>query len=961
MKKLLSCFIAIILILNIRVQIFPQTAAKKNAIDSAIPVYQLLNRIIPGRASTFHLSLIADANKNEDEFVVEASNGIVDITGNSKIALTRGIYYYLRNATHSMITWSGNHIDLPKILPSFPKTKITSPYEYRLYYNVCTFGYTTAFWDWDQWQKEIDWMALHGINMPLAMVGQEAIWRQVWKSLGVSDKDLSNYFTGPAFLPWNRMGNINKHDGPLPQSYIDKSVLLQKKILQRMRELGMKPIVPAFSGYVPEAIAKIYPDSKIIKMKTWDGFPNVDGTYMLSPLSKHFKEIGKKFIEEYRKVYGASHFYLADAFNEMTVPVSNENRYNELADFGRSIFSSINAGDSTGVWIMQGWLFHSDAGFWDKNSVKALLRDVPDDRMIIIDLANESFHGWKKLDGFYGKKWIYSIIHNFGGHNQYFGNLPFYAKDPIEMLSDSAHGNLVGFGISPEGIENNEVVYELLTDMAWVKRSPVLSKWIADYSLDRYGAYPVPMQKAWNYLLSSIYSTDIEFPRYFYQLRPRLSQYNDLLASDKFDSAVVNFLQCSGALRNNRLYVDDAVQLTAQYASTKIDFLLNRAVHWHLNHNYKERDKAFKDAFILLKNVDELLNEHPLYRLKRWINFARRWGNNGKEADYYESDAKRQITTWGGPNLSEYAAKMWSGLIEGYYLPRWKLFADSLRTGSAYDIYNWEEKWITTATKNKEVKRPRDTIKFALDLINEANKYFNEFSEQVEINIKKRNDGIFYCSLKSRSSGLKIYYTTNNEVPNNKSISYVKPFAVSLPSSINAIAYKYGQKFGDVVHRVFSLDYASKVTLLTSPSSKYESGGPDALTDGVTGSLDFKDGKWTGFEGNDLEAVVDLGKKTFIDRISAGFLQDTGSWIFLPDSVQYSVSDNGKEFHRVAGLKNNVFTKEKGPVIKSFEAHFNRIQARYIKIYAKNIGVCPPWHSAAGSKAWLFVDEVNIY
>ncbi len=730
MKKILIYFFAFLLTIQFRADVFPQPVNGETVQDPAESVYSLLNRIIPGETSKFHLRLTKDENKSNDNFVVEAKGGIVNISGNSIIALTRGIYYYLRTATHSIITWSGNHLDLPEILPDFPETKVTSPYKYRLYYNVCTFGYSTAFWNWNQWQKEIDWMALHGINMPLAMIGQEVIWQKVWKNFGITDEELSRYFTGPAFLPWHRMGNLNAHDGPLPQKYLDSSEVLQKKILARMRELGMTPVVPAFAGYIPQSIMRIIPDGSIIKMKPWNKFPPENGTYMLSPLSKYFKEIGKKFIEEYRKTYGTSHFYLADPFDEMTVPVSKENRYNELADFGSAIFNSINAGDSHGVWLMQGWPFKNDTIFWNQQSVKSLMRDVPDDRMIIIDLANESFHGWKKLYGFFGKEWIYSIIHNYGGHNQIFGNLPYSSKDPVAMLSDSTHGNLIGFGISPEGIEHNEVVYELMTDMAWTNKSPDINKWIANYCLARYGTYPEEMKEAWKYLLSSVYSTRVEFPHYLYQLRPGLNTYNDFLTSKDFDHAVQNFLSCSDSLENNKLYLDDAIQLVVQYASTKTDFLLNQAISYHISHQYEKRDEAFDDAFILLDKIDELINVHPLYRLKRWIDFARNWGSDEKESDYYESDAKRQITTWGGPNLSEYAAKVWSGLIKGYYLHRWQKFADSLRTGVDYDIYSWEEKWIKTPLKNMEIKKPDDPIKFAKALIKESNKFVMSFQSR---------------------------------------------------------------------------------------------------------------------------------------------------------------------------------------------------------------------------------------
>ncbi len=713
-------FISLVLLILVS-QCLPSAIAKNKA-DHYNPVqaaYDVLYRVMPEKVKDFHLLLYGNKNAN-DEFEVEASGGIVTVKGNTAIALTRGIYYYLRHADNSMITWDGSHLNLPDVLPDYPKTKIKTPYKYRLYYNVCTFGYTTAFWGWKQWQREIDWMALHGINMPLAMVGQEAVWQKVWKELGIPDKDIENYFTGPAFLPWNRMGNIDRHDGPLPQSYIKKSEALQKKILKRMRELGMHPIVPAFSGYVPNGIKQIYPDADIIKMKPWAGFSPKDRTYMLSPLSKHFIEIGKKFIHEYRKIYGHNHFYLADAFNEMEVPVTKDNRYKELSDFGKAIFNSINAGDSNGVWVMQGWLFYNDRKFWDKASVKALLKDVPDNRMIIIDLANEFFHGWKQLDGFFGKKWIYSIIHNFGGHNQWFGNLPLYSQDPVKMLSDPEHGNLVGFGISPEGIDNNEVVYELLTDMAWKDKPINLNNWIARYCLSRYGPYPVAMRDAWEYLLGSVYSTRNSFPLYLYQERPGLRKYNNWLSSNNFNRATELFLSCSDKLRNSKLYKADAIQIAAQYAGNAVDSLLNTAIYWHNKNNAGKMKRAFNTAFLLIGKIDTLVSNHPLYSLKRWIMLARDWGTSTKEKNYYESDAKRQITTWGGPHLSEYAAKEWSGLIKDYYLQRWKRFADSLETGTPYNIYSWEEKWITTPTKHFGNEKLNDPVGYAKKLVEEA-------------------------------------------------------------------------------------------------------------------------------------------------------------------------------------------------------------------------------------------------
>ena len=108
-------------------------------------------------------------------------------------------------------------------------------------------------------------MALNGINLPLAFNGQEEIWRRVWTKLGLGEKDLDEHFAGPAFLPWGRMGNLRGWGGPLTRSWHKMQVNLQHKILARMRNLGMMPILPAFAGQVPNGYVKLNPNSTYTK------------------------------------------------------------------------------------------------------------------------------------------------------------------------------------------------------------------------------------------------------------------------------------------------------------------------------------------------------------------------------------------------------------------------------------------------------------------------------------------------------------------------------------------------------------------------------------------------------------------------------------------------------------------------------------------------------------------------
>lgn len=682
-------------------------------------VKDLIQRIIGETADNIML-IDAFQSDTSDAYQVSARNGIIKILGNSTIAFSRGFYDYLKNACNSQITWSGSNLNIPSELPDYESGKITSPYPLRLYYNVCTFGYTTAFWNWERWERELDWMALHGINMPLAMIGQEAVWQKVWNSHGISNEALQNYFTGPAFLPWHRMGNINKHAGPLPQSWINNNKELQKKILNRMRELGMKPVVPAFSGFVPKEFADVHKDANIIKLAPWTGFDESFGTYILHPNSQYFREIGKQFIELYKKEYGEVSYYLADSFNELKVPVSEERRYEELADFGNAVYESIRAGDPAGIWVMQGWLFYNDSQFWDQASVKALLSKIPDDQMIIIDLANEYFEGWKQHEGFYGKKWIYSIIHNFGGSTKLFGDLEFLSEHPSKMNAFQSKGNLSGFGLSPEGIENNEVVYELLTDIAWTRDAFNIYEWLSNYSRSRYGGFNKDLFSSWGILNKNIYASFSLTNVFLYQRRPSVTIRHSNADPEELFSAASLFLKAD-TLKYNPLYRSDLADIIGNLAGYKIDRLIRHFISMHKLGETVERDIAFHDAKRLADKLDMLMGLQPNRSLVNWIDDARRWGSGPAEKNYFESNAKLQVTVWGGPYLSEYAAKVWSGLIKDYYFARWERLYDSLRTGSAIDLSNWEENWINEPYV-RESQKDIDLIQLSKEILSDVEK-----------------------------------------------------------------------------------------------------------------------------------------------------------------------------------------------------------------------------------------------
>nr|POF27447.1 alpha-n-acetylglucosaminidase [Quercus suber] len=282
-----------------------QEAAAKAVLKRLLPEcyvpsfqFKIVPRDVCGGQCCFLISNYNSSSKNGPEIMIK---------GTTAVEIASGLYWYLKY-------WCGAHVSWDKTggvqIASIPKpgsmplvkddgVMIQRPVPWNYYQNVVTSSYSYVWWDWERWEKEIDWMALHGVNLPLAFVGQEAIWQKVFMDFNISKDDLNDFFGGPAFLAWARMGNLHGWGGPLTQNWLDQQLALQKRILSRMLELGMTPVLPSFSGNIPAALKKISPSANITKLGNWN---SVDAkcrwscTYLLDPSDPLFVEIGEAFI-----------------------------------------------------------------------------------------------------------------------------------------------------------------------------------------------------------------------------------------------------------------------------------------------------------------------------------------------------------------------------------------------------------------------------------------------------------------------------------------------------------------------------------------------------------------------------------------------------------------------------------------------------------------------------------------
>ena len=214
--------------------------------------------------------------------------------------------------------------------------------------------------------------------------------------------------------------------------------------------------------------------------------------------------------------------------------------------------------------------------------------------------------------------------------------------------------------------------------------------------------------------------------------------------------------------------------------------------------------------------------------------------------------------------------------------------------------------------------------------------------------------------LSSDVGGVTIYYTLDGTVPTLQSPRYTSPIEITRSTTLIALAAVNGEMCLEATEARFIKGKRVKEISFARPySPKYSGHGNATLIDGHRGSTDFQNGKWLGFEAEDMTATLDLGGVQPITKVTAGFLQQQGSWIFLPSAVTFSASTDGKTWTQVAEVE---YPVERSEAVLVKDCTFARepINARYIRIVARNVGTCPPWHAGAGDKAWLFVDEIVV-
>ena len=714
-------------------------------VDNPAAVVALVGRIGGADvADRFKFVLDPSLNSKQEVFVLGSEDGKILVKGTTISAITTGLGWYLNHIAHINIAWNSlnektvavknenaPYADLSNLpLPTKEETHVSDA-KYRYYLNTCAFGYSMTSWTWTRWQQEIDWMALHGINMPLQLVGMEEVWRKFLtledengnRKYGYDDESAKAFVAGPAFIAWWAMNNLEGWGGTgsgtksggtwagaggvQDDAWYVRQTKLAGKIVEAQRALGMQPVLPGWSGMVPTNFASKSGYATRSNGGNWAG--DFVRPLLLSVSNANYAEIAADYYKCLHAVMGESQYYSMDPFHE-------GGGAGTMEDY-EALYAAMEAAKPGSQWVIQQWQWSA--------TQKYSLTAVPAGRLVVLDLFSDGSPAFDNYNGYAPQDAVFCAIPNFGGRSGLMGRLQNVTDNYFKFKEKYA--SIKGIGAAPEAIEQTPVTYDLIFQLPWMNGvKPDVAKWVDNYAVARYGQDNAVVKEAWSLLRQGPlnYGADgIQGPvEDVWAARPNLDA-NPASAWGK----TLNHAGGTYTKARRQMLIDATYKLLSQHEALG----LAEGSVYESNYNYdlvefigavmadyaydlllgiKEKHEegmvnpayqyylTRKDGFLnLLLDVDAFKGTNLNFRLGKWTQEARDAaaeveGATTATADWYEfNNARTIVSTWSSPgtNLNDYSYRSWQGLIKDLYYPRWKYFFDQECKAGEYKFFEW--------------------------------------------------------------------------------------------------------------------------------------------------------------------------------------------------------------------------------------------------------------------------------
>ncbi|GAA1374670.1 alpha-N-acetylglucosaminidase [Streptomyces beijiangensis] len=640
-----------------------------------------LARLLPHHTSQFTLVPVGRPASG-DYFTVSGRAGRIRIEGTSPAVILSGVNWYLKYTAKVDIGWPGTSTSrLPAVLPAPAGTvrqEASVPHRFAL--NDTDDGYSGAYRGWASYEKQIDLLALHGANEVFVQMGADAAYYATLREFGYSKDELRSWIPGPSHQPWWLMQNMSGFGGPVTDRLLADRAALGRRIADRLRQLGMTPVLPGYFGTVPPGFTAKNPTGPVVPQGDWVGFGRPD---WLDPRSAMFPQVAASFYRHQRQLFGDSTMYKMDLLHEGGRPGDVP-----IGDAAKAVMAALQTARPGATWVLLGW---------QSNPSTQIIDAVDKSKLFIVDGLADRYNGLDREAAWHGAPYAFGTIPNFGGHTTMGANTAVWTSrfDQWRTKPDSA---LRGIAYLPEGTGGNPVAYELFTELAWRTGPMDQSAWFAAYAERRYGGADPHAAKAWELLRSGPYSTPAgtwsESQDSLFTARPSLTVSSAASWSPdsmRYDASTVQraldeLLQVAPGLRTTDAYRFDVVDVARQALANRSRVLLPQIKAAYDSKDLASFRRLAGEWQSELALLDKLLATDSRFLLGPWLRDARARGTTDGERAAAEFDARSVLTTWGDRSgsdsggLHDYANREWSGLVSGFYTVRWTRYLASLDT-----------------------------------------------------------------------------------------------------------------------------------------------------------------------------------------------------------------------------------------------------------------------------------------
>lgn len=683
-----------------------------------------------------------------DRFRVRAADGELYIDASGAGAAVAGYAAFARRTGVAHVSRFGTR-PVDRDLPPDVVVERRAQLDLRVAYNVTVAGYTTPYFDWAQWEAELDLLAAGGINAAQITLGQELVYLDTLTRFGYSEEEILGWLGPPSHQAWLWLNSIQNFGRGTTRALVEKRAELARTVIQRMRELDITPILPGFSGAVPPEFGERN-GAHVIPQGLW--FMDVAGPERpdwLDTTSDEYAAVAETFYAAQRAAFGPCEMWAADLLHE-----GGKTGGVDLAEAARGVQRAMIAANPDSIWVLQGWL---------GNPRRELLEAIDVSRVLVLDLTGETADA---DGGFLDAKWVLGILPNYGGRTICYGDLAAVAGTPKRWAGDTEPARLAGLTNMAEGVANNPVLWDLFSDLAWAEDDIKLGPWLDDWTAARYGAVNDHARAAWQTLLDTAFgpwrhdNTGAIPAESHHAMANTAVDAADVgsepdpggpfAAMEAADHSLATFVMPYGStdsviaavpsLRANQAsmtgpralaYPEDALIPALRNLLVAADSLHTKGFAYDLTdvarqvgddaaraglraiaeaaeaNDLAAYDRRVADYLELIDAQETLLRTNEHFLLGRWLDDARAWGSRAEESGYLAEEAKRLLTSWGYADstfLVDYANRGWAGLVGDYYRSRWTTWLAQIRnvlTGEAttpIDWYQFADRWIRRDT-----------------------------------------------------------------------------------------------------------------------------------------------------------------------------------------------------------------------------------------------------------------------